>query len=190
MANLVNHYEKQISLDIFWFPVYLPEEKKSKRKRIHPLDTPIIHFLLTIAISAVPVLELRAGIPYGLGAGLSPATAYCAAVLGNMIPVPFIILLIRKIFDWLRGHTKMGPLSDRLEKKGHVNGRLVQKYRLPGLILLVAIPLPGTGAWTGALAAAMLDIRLKNAIPAILVGVLIAGAIVLGVSLGVIAIAL
>ncbi len=141
---------------------------------------------MTLGISMVPVLELRAGIPFGLGAGLSPAAAFMAAVIGNMIPVPFIILLIRRIFSWLRNHTRMGPLIDKLEQKGHLNGRLVQKYRLFGLILLVAIPLPGTGAWTGALAAAMLKIRLKSAVPAIFLGVLLAGAIVLGISLGVI----
>ena len=141
--------------------------------------------LLTFGTAMVPVLELRGAIPVGVAAGLSPLAACAIAVLGNMVPVPFILLLIRRIFDWLRG-TRFGPKIDWLERRAHLKGRVVRKYRLPGLIILVAIPLPGTGAWTGALVAALLDIRMRHAVPAIFLGVAIAGAIVTVLTYGVV----
>ena len=134
----------------------------------------------------VPVLELRGAIPVGIAAGLPPGVACVTAILGNLVPVPLIMLLIRKIFDWLRDTRLFGPKIRRLEQRAHLKGRIVRKYRLPGLIVLVGIPLPGTGAWTGALVAALLDIRLRHAIPAIFVGLLVAAAITLAVTLGVI----
>ena len=88
-----------------------------------------------------------------------------------VVPVPFIMLLIRKIFDWLRDTRFFGPKIVALEKRAHLKGRVVRKYRLPGLIILVGIPLPGTGAWTGALVAAVLGMRLKKAMPAIICSV-------------------
>ena len=103
-----------------------------------------------------------------------------------VVPVPFILLLIRRIFDWLRGTRLFGPRIDWLERRAHLKGRMVRKYRLPGLIILVAIPLPGTGAWTGALVAALLDIRMRHALPAIFLGVVIAGAIVTTLTYGVV----
>ena len=141
---------------------------------------------LTFGTAMVPVLELRGAIPVGVAAGLHPAVACAAAIAGNMVPVPFIMLLIRRIFDWLRGTAFFGPKIDWLEKRAHLKGRLVRKYRLPGLIILVGIPLPGTGAWTGALVAALLDIRLRHAIPAIFAGVIIAATITLAVTMGVV----
>ena len=154
------------------------------------LSTMLRQMAVTFFISMVPVVELRGAIPIGIAAGLPPAVAYAVAVLGNLVPVPFILLLIRRIFDWLRHTRSIGPLIERLERRAHLKGRLVQKYRLAGLVVLVGIPLPGTGAWTGALVAALLDIRLRTAIPAILVGLLIAGAITLGVTMGIIQIVL
>ncbi|MBQ1351450.1 MAG: small multi-drug export protein [Oscillospiraceae bacterium] len=135
----------------------------------------------------VPVVELRGAIPLGLSLGLSPFEAYIISAVGNMLPVPFIILLTRLIFEWLRKTAWWGKKIEWLEKKAHLKGRLIQKYRLLGLALLVAIPLPGTGAWTGALVAALFEIRLRTALPVILGGVLVAGAVVLGASCGVIA---
>lgn len=132
----------------------------------------------------VPVVELRGAIPFGLSQGLSPWEAFFFAAAGNMLPVPFIILLIRRIFDLLARIPRVKGWIDSLVKKAHLKGHLVGKYRVPGLILLVAVPLPGTGAWTGALVAAVLEIRLRNALPAILLGVLIAGGIVLGAFCG------
>lgn len=151
-----------------------------------PFETMLKEIAVTFFISMVPVIELRGAIPAGIAAGLSPAAAFVVSVLGNLVPVPFILLLIRRIFDWLRDTKTFGPLIEKLERRAHLKGRVVQKYRVPGLIILVGIPLPGTGAWTGALVAALLDIRLKSAVPAIFAGLLIAGAITLGVTMGVI----
>ena len=141
----------------------------------------------TFFLSMVPVIELRGGIPLGLSLGLTPAESFLCAVLGNMLPVPFLIKLTRLVFRWLKQSPRLAPFIEKLEQRGHEKGDLVRRYRTPGLILLVAIPLPGTGAWTGALVATILDIRMKTALPAILLGVLIAGALVLAASLGVIA---
>ena len=142
--------------------------------------------IMTMAIAAVPVVELRGAIPAGIAAGLDPWLACGAAILGNLLPVPFIILLVRQVFDLLRKHPFFAPKIDALERRAHLKGRLVRKYRLLGLVILVGIPLPGTGAWTGALVAALLDIRLRTALPAILLGLLIAGGITTAVTLGVV----
>ena len=149
-------------------------------------DTFFGELLLTFGTAMVPVLELRGAIPVGVAAGLSPAAACLVSILGNMVPVPFILLLIRRIFDWLRGTRLFGPRIDWLERRAHLKGRIVKKYRTIGLIILVAIPLPGTGAWTGALVADVLDLRLRTALPAIALGVLIAGIITTTVTCGVI----
>ena len=142
--------------------------------------------MMTFVMAMVPVVELRGAIPLGVAAGLPPAVAAVTAMLGNLVPVPFILLLIRKIFRLLRGISWLGPKIDALEKRAHLKGRTVKKYRTLGLILLVAIPLPGTGAWTGALVADVLDIRMKTALPAITVGVIIAGCITTAVTCGVV----
>ena len=134
----------------------------------------------------VPVIELRGAIPVGVAAGLPTAVACVTAILGNLLPVPFIMLLVRRIFDWLRDTRFFGPKIVWLERRAHLKGRLVRKYRLLGLVILVGIPLPGTGAWTGAMVAALLDIRLRTALPAILLGLLIAGGITTVVTLGVV----
>ena len=140
----------------------------------------------TFLLSMVPVIELRGGLPYGVSLGLSYPEALIAAILGNMLPVPFIILYIRHIFRWLK---KRSPWWQEkitaLEKKAHLKGRLVHKYSAIGLCILVAIPFPGTGAWTGALVAAILDMRLRDAVPTIFLGVCIAAAIMTAVTYGV-----
>ena len=130
--------------------------------------------MLTFGTAMVPVLELRGAIPVGVAAGLPPALACGAAILGNMVPVPFIMLLIRRIFDWLRQTALFGPKIEWLERRAHLKGRLVRKPKLPGLIILVAIPLPGTGAWTGSLIASLLDIKFKKALPAVILGIFMA----------------
>lgn len=150
------------------------------------LETVLGKCIMTMAIAAVPVVELRGAIPAGAAAGLEPWLACGAAVVGNLLPVPFIILLVRQVFDLLRKHPFFAPKIDALERRAHLKGRLVRKYRLLGLTLFVAIPLPGTGAWTGALVAAFLNIRLRNALPAITLGVLIAGGLVTLMTMGVI----
>ncbi len=135
----------------------------------------------------LPVVELRAGLPYGIALGLEYPVALTAALLGNLVPVPFIILYVRRVFAWLRRRSpwlegKIRSLERRAERKGE----LVRRYELLGLCVLVAIPLPGTGAWTGALVAALLSIRLKYALPAISIGVCIAAFILSVATFGVI----
>ena len=150
-------------------------------------STTLGKLIATFFISMVPVIELRGGLPYGITLGLDHPLALTAAVLGNMVPVPFIIVYIRHIFTWLRKRSKWWDEKiTRLEKKAHLKGRVVRKYSTIGLCILVAIPLPGTGAWTGALVAAVLDMRLKKAIPAIFLGVCIAAAIMTMVTFGLI----
>lgn len=140
---------------------------------------------MTFLVGMTPVLELRGAIPLGVAAGLPPLTACAAAILGNIVPVPFIMLLVRRVFRWLRKTAFLGPKIDWLERWAHLKGRLVRRYRLPGLLLLVAVPLPGTGAWTGALVATLLDIRLRHAFPAIAAGVVIAGVLITLLTVGV-----
>ena len=135
----------------------------------------------------VPIVELRAGLPYGIALGLEYPLALTAAVLGNMVPVPFIIIYIRRIFAWLRRHwSALDGLITRLESRADVKGDKVRRYGALGLLILVAIPLPGTGAWTGALVAALLDLPLRRAVPVIFAGVCIAAAIMTGITFGVI----
>lgn len=146
---------------------------------------PMKDILLTFLVAMVPVVELRGAIPFGVVRGLNIWTAIIASVLGNLVPVPFIILFIRKIFAWMRAHMpKLDGLVTRMEKKAEKNRAAVEKYAFWGLAILVAIPLPGTGAWTGALVAAMMEMRLKRAFPAIVIGVVIAGVIVSVVTYG------
>ncbi len=145
------------------------------------------HVLWTMLISMVPVIELRGGIPAGIAMGLHPLVAMLASIVGNLLPVPFIIIFLRRVFDWLRKRAKfLDSLLNKLERRAHLKGEVVQKYSFWGLCLLVAIPLPGTGAWTGALVAVFLDMRLRRAMPAISLGVVIAAVLVLGISLGIV----
>ena len=144
-------------------------------------------FITTLFISMLPIVELRAGLPYGIALGLDYPLALTAALVGNMIPVPFIVVYIRRIFVWLRAHfAKMDSFITKLEKKAHLKGETVRKYGPLGLLIFVAIPLPGTGAWTGALIAALLDMRLKSAVPSIFMGVCIAATIMTLLTFGVI----
>ena len=144
-------------------------------------------FLLTVLVSMVPVVELRGGIPFGVGVGLPVWAAFLAAVIGNLIPVPFIIVYIRRIFQWMRRRIpRLNRMVDALERKAHLKGRRVNKYKYLGLAVFVAIPLPGTGAWTGSLAAAFLDMPLRRAIPSVVAGVLVAGLIITLLTSGVV----
>ena len=147
--------------------------------------TVFTHYLIVFLISMVPVVELRGAIPIGYGNGLNIWIAALVSIVGNLIPVPFIIIFIRKIFSLIR---KIAPKFDglvtKLEKRAENKSDVVKKYSFWGLFLLVAIPLPGTGAWTGALVAAMLDMRLKRAMPAITVGVIAAAVVVAFITCG------
>ena len=150
-------------------------------------QTTLGKLLQTFFISMVPVAELRVGIPYGVSLGLDYHLAALAAILGNLFPVPVIIAYVQQIFRWLRRrNARLDAWVSGMEDKAELKGEKVRRYGMLGLCLLVAIPLPGTGAWTGALVAAVLGLRTRNAMPAIALGVLIAAAIVLGVTYGVV----
>ena len=142
--------------------------------------------LIEFLMAMVPVVELRGAVPFAIAAGAAPAAAFVTAAVGNMVPIPFIILFLRQIFSWLRGRSpRMDRILDRLERKAEKNRKKAERYEWLGLCILVAIPLPGTGAWTGALVASVAGMRLRSAIPSITLGVLIADGIVLAISMGV-----
>ena len=144
--------------------------------------------LKTFVTAMLPVIEIRGAIPVGIAAGLSPFAAFAVGVIGNMLPVPFLILLTRRMIEWLTKHNILVKLTSWLKEKSEKNAQKVQRYSFWGLFVLVAVPLPGTGAWTGALVASMLDMRLKRALPAITLGVICAGLIILAVTCGVISV--
>jgi len=146
--------------------------------------------LLCAFLSMVPVIELRGALPVALATGLDPVLSYVLCVVCNMIPVPFIILFIRRILNWMTARGGfLAKVSDWVENLGQKKLEAYRKYEVAGLYLFVAVPLPGTGAWTGALIAALLGMRLKHSVPTIFLGVLTAGFIMLLVSLGIINIA-
>lgn len=152
-------------------------------------DTTFGQVLITLFVSMIPIIELRGAIPIAVGLGLAPQIAIPVAMIGNLIPIPFIIIFIKKIFAWMRRKSdKLNSVVDKMEAKADKNKEKVLKYAFWGLALFVGIPLPGTGGWTGALVAAMLDMPLKKAFPAVIVGVLIAGVVVACVSYGALAI--
>ena len=100
------------------------------------------------------------------------------SIVGNMVPVPFIILFIRRVFEWMRGKSpKLASVVEKMEAKAYAKRELIRKWELLGLFVLVAVPLPGTGAWTGALVAALLDLRVKSAFLTILLGMITAALI-------------
>ena len=141
--------------------------------------------ILTFLVAMVPVVELRGAIPIGMGMGLTLWQSFILSFIGNLVPVPFIILFVRKIFAWLRQKwPKLDSFVSKLENKALSKEDLVKKYEAWALFIFVAIPLPGTGAWTGALIAAMFNMRMKKAFPAIALGVLAAGIIISAVSYG------
>ena len=148
-----------------------------------------VKYLTTFLVAMLPVVELRGAIPYGLALGIPLWQSFILSYLGNLVPVPFIILFVRKIFAWIRTKSeKLNNIVVKLENKAKSKEDLIRKYEVWGLLIFVAIPLPGTGAWTGALIAAMFDMRLKTAFPAIALGVLIAGIIIAIVSYGALAV--
>ena len=142
--------------------------------------------LKTFLMAMVPIIELRGAIPYGAGiAGLPIWQAALIAVLGNLLPVPFLVVFTRDVFALLRKKSdKLNSIVLRMERKADKNKDVVLRYEFWGLVILVAIPLPGTGAWTGALVAAMMDMQLKRAFPAIALGVVVAAFIVTWVTYG------
>ena len=144
-------------------------------------------FVMTMLVSMLPVVELRGGIPFGAAMGLSVPLAALASVIGNMLPIPVLIMFTSRVFQWLkRKIPKLNKIIVALENRAESKRSMVEKYRFWGLLILVAIPLPGTGAWTGALVAAVMGMNLKKSLPAIFFGVIAAAIIVSLLTLGVI----
>ena len=132
--------------------------------------------LIIFIISMIPILELRGGLlaagPAFLNVDMWRAIPIC--IIGNLIPVPFILLFITKIFDWLKKTKLFRPMVEKLENRAMGKKDQIEKYAVWGLLLFVGIPLPGTGAWTGSLIASMLGIKFKKAFPAVILGVFLA----------------
>ena len=146
-------------------------------------------YLICFFVSMVPLIELRGAIPVGIGLGLSPVTTFLVAIIGNMVPVPFIYLFARKVLEWGADKKIIGKLFTFFLVKGEKGGQKLQSKAGRGLfvalLLFVGIPLPGTGAWTGTLAASILDMDFKSSVIAVLGGVLLAGVIMGVASMGV-----
>ena len=142
--------------------------------------------ITTLLMAMVPVIELRGAIPYGVAvAGLEIWQAALIAVIGNLLPIPCLVVFTREVFAWMRKKSeRLDRIVVRMEKKADKNKDVVLRYQFWGLMILVAIPLPGTGAWTGALVAALMDLQLKRAMPAIALGVVIAAIIVTWITYG------
>ena len=130
--------------------------------------------LIIFVISMIPILELRGGIIAAslLGVDIVRATIVC--FIGNLIPVPFILLLITPVFNWMKKTKLFRPMVEKLEAKSMSKSDKIQKYEFIGLMLFVGIPLPGTGAWTGSLIAALLGVKFKKALPAVVCGLVMA----------------
>ena len=145
-------------------------------------------YLIVFLISMVPLIELRGAIPYAVGFGIPLLPAYVIAIIGNMIPVPFIYLFARKVLVWGKDKPLIGQFFTFCLEKGEKGGKKLQATAGKGLfialMLFVGIPLPGTGAWTGTLAASLLDMDFKSSVLAVLLGVLLAGIIMGAASAG------
>lgn len=137
---------------------------------------------LAFVISMVPILELRGGLIFSSAAGIDMWKAIPICVIGNLIPVPFILLLITRIFNWLKKTKVFRPMVEKLENKAMSKKDQIEKYEFWGLVLFVGIPLPGTGAWTGSLIAALLDMKFRKAFPAVVIGVCMATVIMTTIS--------
>ncbi|MBQ4612704.1 MAG: small multi-drug export protein [Clostridia bacterium] len=135
-------------------------------------------------ISMIPVLELRGGLIAAKLMNVDILTAVPLCILGNLLPVPFILWFVTPLFTWLKKSKLLRPMVEKLEKRAMSKSAQIEKGYFWGLALFVGIPLPGTGAWTGALIASMLGIKFKKAFPAIIVGIIIATIIMSIVSYG------
>ena len=146
-------------------------------------------YLYIFLISMVPLIELRGAVPVAVGMGLPVIPSLVVAVIGNMLPVPFIFLFARKVLEWGKDKKLIGGFCHWCLEKGEKGGRKLEEKTGAGLyvalLLFVGIPLPGTGAWTGTLAASFLNMDFKKSVLFVMLGVMLAGIIMLAASLGV-----
>lgn len=145
----------------------------------------MLNYLIVFLISMVPLIELRGAIPYAIGMGLPIVPSYIIAIIGNMLPVPIIYLFARKVLIWGKDKPYIGKFFTFCLEKGEKGGKKLQEKAGRGLflalLLFVGIPLPGTGAWTGTLAASLLDMDFKSSVIAVMLGVILAG-IIMGIA--------
>ncbi len=146
------------------------------------LGTLVSAHLLIFLISMIPILELRGGLIVASLLHVPMWEAIPICIIGNIIPVPFILLLITKIFEWMKKAGILVGFVERLERRAMSKSTTIQRYEFLGLVLFVGIPLPGTGAWTGSLIAALLGVKNRKAVPAVLLGILLATVIMCVVS--------
>ena len=143
-------------------------------------------YLIVFLVSMVPLVELRGAIPYAISMGLPLLPSYIIAIIGNMIPMPFIFFFARKVLEWGKDKPVIGKFFTFCLEKGHKGGeKLLSKAKggvYLALLLFVGIPIPGTGAWTGTLAASILDMDFKKSVLAVIGGVLMAGVIMMALS--------
>ena len=147
------------------------------------------NYLLIFFVSMVPLIELRGAIPVSQGLGLPLIPSYIICIIGNMLPVPFIYLFARKVLEWGKDKPVIGKFFTFCLEKGEKGGKKLEakagKGLFVSLLLFVGIPVPGTGAWTGTLAASILDMDFKSSVLAVMLGVLLAGIIMAAVSVGI-----
>ena len=148
----------------------------------------VVKYIIVFFVSMVPLIELRGAIPIAVGLGLNKLISFIIAIIGNMLPVPFIYLFARKILEWGKDKKVIGGFFTWCLNKGERGGRKLEEKAGKGLywalFLFVGIPLPGTGAWTGTLAASMLKLDFKKTVLAVMAGVVLAGLIMMAVSFG------
>ncbi len=139
------------------------------------------HWIISFIISMVPLVELRAALPYAIAHSVPTLPAYAICIIGNMLPVPFIFFFARKVLEWGKDKKYIGKFFSWCLNKGHKGGEKLKEKAGRGLfvalLLFVGIPVPGTGAWTGTLAASILDMDFKSSCIAVILGVLLAGVI-------------
>ena len=148
-----------------------------------------IHYLTAFFISIVPLIQLRGAMVYAVGVGLPEIPALILCVIGNMLPVPIILLFVKSVLNWMaRCKVKFfNKIANKMFEKAEKNRAKIEKYAFWGLTLFVAIPLPATGAWTGTLVAALFDMKFWKSLLSAFIGVLIAGVVMTLISYGVVA---
>jgi len=151
---------------------------------IEALTGKISKEMIVFIISMVPILELRGGLLAASVLNIDIVRALWICIIGNIIPVPFILLLITPIFNWLKQTKTFRPMVEKLESRAMGKSDQIEKYQFWGLVLFVGIPLPGTGAWTGSLIASLLGVKFKKAFPAVLLGIAVASVIMSILSYG------
>lgn len=141
--------------------------------------------LMVFMISLMPILELRGGLIAAALLGLGPVESYIISIIGNIIPVPFILWFINSILNWMRNSKRFKKIAKWLDKKVKKHKGQIEKYGFWGLVLFVGIPLPGTGAWTGCLIASVLEMDRKKSFFAAMMGIFIASIIMMLISFGI-----